>query len=195
MEWLGAVRYWLAALLIATLAPAVLYWYLIHPFAAFWRRQGPVRTFVVMGGMFLGLAVVITLQHERLLAARYPFSWPLAAIGLVLYLIAAWLEVACRRYLKFSILAGLPEVGEDPGELLTEGIFGRVRNPRYLSLLFGIGGFSLILNYPALYIGYALFVPAIYGVILLEERELRQRFGGEYEDYTRRVPRLLPRLR
>ena len=132
--------------------------------------------------------------YERVLATAYPFSWPLAAIGLVLYVIAIGLEKACRKHLKFAILAGVPEVGDDPGRLLTEGIYSRTRNPRYLSLIFGVGGFSLILNYPALYIVYVLFLPAIYSVILLEERELKDRFGAEYEDYLRRVPRLVPRL-
>lgn len=195
MEWLGTARYWLAVLLYASLPAAVLYWYLIHPFAAFWRRLGAAVTFALVGGIFLTVVVVLALQHERVLATSYPFSWPLAAVGLALYGVAVYLEMACRRYLKFSILAGLPEVGDDPGRLLTEGIYSRTRNPRYLSLYFGVGGFALILNYPALYLVFALFVPALYGVILLEERELGERFGAEYEDYMKRVPRLLPRPR
>jgi protein-S-isoprenylcysteine O-methyltransferase Ste14 len=32
-------------------------------------------------------------------------------------------------------------------------------------------------------------------MILLEERELEQRFGDEFRDYRRRVPALLPRRR
>lgn len=194
MEWLGAVRYWLAVLLYASLPAAVLYWVVIHPFAAFWRRLGVAVTFAVVGVGFLAVVLLLALQHERVLATAYPFSWPLAVVGLTLYAVAAALEVACRRHLKFAILAGVPEIGEDPGRLLTEGIYARVRNPRYLSLIFGVTGFSLILNYPALYVVCVLFVPAIYAVILLEERELKQRFGSEYEEYLRRVPRLVPRL-
>jgi protein-S-isoprenylcysteine O-methyltransferase Ste14 len=29
-------------------------------------------------------------------------------------------------------------------------------------------------------------------VVLLEERELRDRFGAEYDEYCRRVPRYIP---
>lgn len=194
MEWLGVIRYWAAVLLFASLPPAVLYWYLIHPFAAFWRRLGVTRTFVLVGAVFLAGVVLLALQHERVLAASYPFSWPLAAVGVALYGVAIALEKACRRHLKFAVLAGVPEIGEDPGRLLTEGIYARTRNPRYLGLIFGVAGLALILNYPALYLGFALFVPALYGVILLEERELKQRFGAGYEDYLRRVPRLIPRF-
>lgn len=193
MEWIGAVRYWVAVALYSSLPAGILYWYLIHPLTAFWRRLGPKRTFWLVGLVFAAVVLLFASQHQRVLATSYPFNWPLAAAGLVLYAVAVALERACRRHLKFAVLAGAPQIGDDPGRLLTEGIYSRVRNPRYLSLIFGVTGFTLILNYPALYVALVLFVPAIYGVILLEERELRDRFGTEYEEYVRRVPRLVPK--
>ena len=39
-----------------------------------------------------------------------------------------------------------------------------------------------------------LMLPALWILILLEERELKQRFGTEYEEYLSAVPRLIPRL-
>jgi protein-S-isoprenylcysteine O-methyltransferase Ste14 len=36
-------------------------------------------------------------------------------------------------------------------------------------------------------------IAGLYLVTLLEEAELRQRFGAPYEDYLLRVPRFLPR--
>ena len=194
MEWIGAVRYWLAVALYASVPAAILYWYLIHPFTAFWRRLGLKLTFLLVGAVFAAVVLLLARQHQRVLAVSYPFSWPLATAGLALYAVAVALERACRRHLKFAILAGVPQIGGDPGRLLTEGIYSRVRNPRYLSGIFAIAGFALVLNYPALYVAFALFVPAVYVVILLEERELKDRFGAEYEDYLRRVPRLFPKL-
>ena len=38
-----------------------------------------------------------------------------------------------------------------------------------------------------------LCVPTLYLIVLLEERELRDRFGEEYEAYCRRVPRFVPK--
>jgi len=39
------------------------------------------------------------------------------------------------------------------------------------------------------------FVVASLIVLVFEEPELRRTFGAEYEEYCRRVPRWLPRLR
>ena len=38
-------------------------------------------------------------------------------------------------------------------------------------------------------------VPILHLVVLLEERELLERFGDAYRDYAGRVPRYVPRLR
>ena len=52
-------------------------------------------------------------------------------------------------------MAGLPEVapgGDGPG-LLVEGIYGRIRHPRYIELTLGTLGWALFANYLA---GYAI---------------------------------------
>ena len=68
-----------------------------------------------------------------------------------------------------------------------------VLRPRYLDLILGIGGLSLIVNYPGMYGLFLATWVGIYFIVLLEERELRQRFGAPYEEYCRNVPRFLPR--
>ena len=78
--------------------------------------------------------------------------------------------------------------------LATSGPYAYIRNPLYLgSLLIGIG-FAIAAR--SWWVGAALTVLffAIYmPVIRSEERFLREKFP-EFEDYARRVPRMLPRL-
>ena len=88
----------------------------------------------------------------------------------------------------------MPELSLDsPGKLLTEGVYAYSRNPRYLNILLATFAYGLLLNYLGIWVLALLCVPAIYLIILLEERELRERFGDEYLEYCRRVPRLIPR--
>ncbi len=187
--------YWLAAFMLATFPAAVLYWLLIHPLARFWRRRGPRVAYAVVSILCLGIAALIFRFRQPMLETRWPFSWWLAGLGVVLYGSAIWLEVACRRHLKLRTLLGAPELGGDPGRVLTDGIYGRLRHPRYLSVLLGAVGWACFLNYPTIWILALAMIPSFYLVILLEERELVGRFGGEYEAYMRAVPnRLIPRL-
>lgn len=100
-----------------------------------------------------------------------------------------------RRRLTFPVLAGWSELSRDkPGVLLTDGIYGRMRHPRYVEVVLGTLVYCLIANYAGAYIVLAAAVPVLYAVVLLEERELRQRFGAAYTAYARRVPRFFPRF-
>ena len=69
------------------------------------------------------------------------------------------------------------------------------RNPMYSSVLAVVFGQALFYQYWVLAVyGAALAVGFHLFVVFYEERALRARFGGEYEEFCRRVPRWLPRL-
>ncbi len=184
-----------AVLFLVCLPPAMLYWVLIHPLARFWRRVGPRATYTVVVSVCSLCGIAIALCRGPLLAWRWPFRWSLAGSGLALYGVAVAIEIACRRHLELSVLLGGPELGREPGRLLTEGIYAHTRNPRYLAILVAVLGWALILNLPSVYLLWLAAIPGFHLIMLLEERELRDRFGTPYEEYLRRVPRLLPRLR
>ncbi|HXZ26509.1 MAG TPA: isoprenylcysteine carboxylmethyltransferase family protein [Terriglobales bacterium] len=80
--------------------------------------------------------------------------------------------------------------------LVSSGPYGYVRNP----MMWGVGailiGLALCLGSVGLWFGFAGFVVFLrFFVRGYEEPDLRRRFGAEYEEYCRRVPRWWPRLR
>ncbi len=193
-DWVEGARYVLAAALWVMMPAAVAFWLLIHPLARFWRKVGPAVTYSVAVVVMAVVGAVSWLFHEQALADRPAMKATLIVAGAVLYGFAVVIERKCRRYLKLRTLVGVPEVTEgEVGVLLTEGIYAHTRNPRYLDLAVGLGGWALILNIPALYWMIGTAIVAVYLIAVLEERELSDRFGAPYEEYRKRVPRMLPR--
>jgi protein-S-isoprenylcysteine O-methyltransferase Ste14 len=88
----------------------------------------------------------------------------------------------------------MPELSRsNKGTLLTGGIYGTIRHPRYIEALFWSVAYALFANYVGAYVAVGLCIPVLYLIVVLEERELRGRFGAEYVAYCSRVPRFIPR--
>jgi protein-S-isoprenylcysteine O-methyltransferase Ste14 len=190
-------RYILALLFVLFLPPMLLYWPIVHGFIGFWRRVGPVVTYAVVLWGGLGLAAFGLYQvRGLLLQGDLGTNWVLVALGAFCIGAGGWLRVLLHRTFSMAQLMGLPELSKarDTQGLVRAGLYARVRHPRYLQYLLALLGYALVANYPAVYLIWLLWLPGVYVTVLFEERELRQRFGPEYEEYCREVPRFLPRL-
>jgi protein-S-isoprenylcysteine O-methyltransferase Ste14 len=77
--------------------------------------------------------------------------------------------------------------------LVTDGIFGRTRNPLYVGILFALCGIALIFDLDWVLL---LILPSClllhFAVVRREERYLEREFGEVYRRYKERVPRYLP---
>jgi protein-S-isoprenylcysteine O-methyltransferase Ste14 len=188
-------RYILAVIVLVSLPPGIVFWYLVHPFARHWRKVGPAVTYTTVSLLMILLGFGIYQLREPLLRVDFGFNRWLAWLALAVYLVAVVIEIQCRRHLKLRVLVGLPELapGQSPGVLLTEGIYGRVRHPRYLGIAIALLAIALFTNYLATYLLFGVCLVLIWGLMLIEESELRQRFGEQYERYSRDVPRFIPR--
>ena len=188
-------RYILALFMLMALPCAILYWFIIHPFANFWRRHGAFKTQLFCSVVLLAVCAIVFLLREPLLGFDFGFHWSLAGPGLLIFVIGLYFEYRCRKHLKLSTLLGGPELSPEkyPGRLLNQGIYSEVRHPRYLAAGFGCAGIAMVLNYPWLYLFTLFFVVMLYPLILIEERELRERFGADYIDYSKTTPRLVPK--
>lgn len=193
---MDSVRYFLALILVVTLPPLFFYWLLIHPFINFWRTKGIGVTYgVILTIVAAGLVGLFSIRHY-FLAIDFGTNYLFAGLGILCLALAVAMRFALQRHLTIANLLGLPEIAPDryPRTLVTEGIYARIRHPRYVQLVIALTGYALIANYLASYLVVALWIPAIYIIVLLEERELRDHFGKLYEDYCRRVPKFIPRL-
>jgi protein-S-isoprenylcysteine O-methyltransferase Ste14 len=190
---MDTARYIVALVLLVGFPPGILLWFLIHPFAAFWRRLGPVWTYIIVSVPALSVSAALLLVRRRLLAVEYGTTYLLIALAVVSLAGTIVIALKRRKHLTARILAGIPELSsDDPGRLLTEGIYARIRHPRYVEALLGVLAYALFANYLATYVLVLISVPAIYLIVILEERELSQRFGAEYEAYRKRVPMFIP---
>lgn len=194
-DWLPVVRNWIAVVLAISLPPSVLYWFIIHPFIGFWRRRGLRATFGFLAVFYLVSMAVLFPLRKILLGRDLGTSLPLIAAAVPLLVVSVVISRKRRRHLRFRTLAGVPELApEEHGiGLLREGIYARIRHPRYLELILGLAGWSLFANYAGLYVISAISIVLLLVIVELEERELRQRYGSAYDDYCAQVPRFIPR--
>ena len=78
------------------------------------------------------------------------------------------------------------------GELAVRGLYAHLRHPRYLGMMLGVLGVCVLAGSRPLWVVAAVWWLATLGIIRIEERELRERFGATYAAYAERVPMLLP---
>jgi protein-S-isoprenylcysteine O-methyltransferase Ste14 len=111
------------------------------------------------------------------LAFLQPLGWVLLVPGLAL-----WGSAVFQLMVAFS-----------QGRLATSGAYGIVRNPIYASAIYFLLPAAALLSQAWVYLVVSLFLFA--GVMIFidpEEQQMRAAFGKAYEDYLKRVDRLVP---
>ena len=192
---MNTVRYILAMLMLMFMPGAVLFWFLIHPFVRFWRRLGLHRTMAIQYTLLAAFAAGVFLLRKTLFAVDFGTNPLLIAIAVPILAASIVLRRKISRQLRFSTLGGLPELAPEshPQPILTEGIYSRVRHPRYIEVLMVMAALALIANNLASYVNWIVGIPSVLAIVHLEERELHDRFGAGYDAYRARVPRFFPR--
>ena len=194
---MDTLRRVLGIVLVVGMPPALACWLVVHPFASWWRKLDVKVTYALLAMFITGMGALLFAVRGQLLGRDLGSDWVLTAIGAVLWLMSAGVSLLCSRQLSLKAFAGVPEVsrGAFPGQLLQEGIYGVIRHPRYLSVILGTVGCALIVGYFGAYVVVAVCLVGLWPLIVVEERELADRFGAEYVAYCSRVPPLLPRVR
>ena len=190
------VAYYLALLSVMAVPAALAVWFVLHPFARWWRRVGSVGTYAVVLAVMAVVMWGMYSLREPLLRLHFGVRAPLVTASVVLFGVSLYMRVRVHRPIPAGLLVGVPEIsGRGPGQLVTTGIYSRMRHPRYAGMWFAITAVALFTDYLASYLIAVMYVPVIYLVTVLEEQELSARFGVAYREYCQRVPRFVPRLR
>ncbi len=145
--------------------------------------------------MFLWLtAIALAFIAGYLLDVVYPYKLPiyLRMLGLLGIIIAALLLRISGRMLKRF---GEPEEWGWTTKLVTHSVYSCVRHPHHfgiglfvtsLGLLIG-GYFTFLLSTVTIWITIIVFL------LRVEEVELKEKFGSQYEEYSKRVPMIVPK--
>ena len=187
----------LLALVTILIWPAIpLFWIPVHGLPALFRRLGRL-SYLVPAVLWSPLAYAIIENRSRLISFSIPLSSSVMAFGAALLLLGTALHVWTGKLLSLRGLVGLPEISEEvDGRLTAEGPFAVVRHPTYLAHTIMLAGVFLMTGVIATAFVTILDLLLVNAIIIpLEERELSQRFGADYDEYRRRVPRLFPNLK
>jgi protein-S-isoprenylcysteine O-methyltransferase Ste14 len=115
-------------------------------------------------------------------------GWLLIVAGITLYFACAFWAFALRG-------KGTPAPIDPPKKLVVEGPYSVVRNPMYWSVASVMLGEATVFQSLVLAeLTVAFFAGVNVFVLLYEEPVLKRKFGAEYEEYCRRVPRWFPRF-
>ena len=118
-------------------------------------------------------------------------AWGFAALALSIAIASVWLVNSAARHLgkQWALAARLVE----GHKLIQDGPYHFVRNPIYTGMFGMLVATGLATSHwIPLLVATVLFAVGTYIRIQIEERLLRQAFGQEFEDYTHRVPALIP---
>jgi protein-S-isoprenylcysteine O-methyltransferase Ste14 len=181
---------WLAAVILFFHLPIPLYWLILHPAMSFWRQHTRAGFWVAGLSAWISVAFFLKTFHKLLFASDRAPAWALA-LGIALVAADGFVFYQVKRELGSKRLVGRAEM-EGAGELATTGIYARVRHPRYAGSMMAVLGACLVAGTLALWVVAACWWLLLITSILLEEHELRRRFGASYEAYCKRVPRFLP---
>jgi protein-S-isoprenylcysteine O-methyltransferase Ste14 len=183
---------WIAALVLFLQLPVPLYWFVVHPQIDFWRRH---QKAAYCAGVLLSWPVVtvclVVFRQRLFLSGAIPI-WRIA-LGFAFIVLEAWIFWRVQHDLGMAKFVGKTEL-LGGGEIVSQGIYAYIRNPRYVGSFIAILGACFLAGTVALWIVAAVWAGLMRVAISMEEREMRARLGDSYMEYCRRVPRFLPLL-
>lgn len=146
-----------------------------------------------VGPLYVSIILITTIIFIFLSYLNYipiynikELSASIIMLGIILIIVSIYMW--CKAVIKDNIDKYIIK-----NKLLTTGIYSYTRNPIYSAFtILSLGLILIANNY------YLLFLPVLYYLfltvlmILTEEKWLKEAFGFEYEEYKKKVNRIIP---
>lgn len=146
-----------------------------------------------VGPLYVSIILITTIIFIFLSYLNYipiynikELSTSIIMLGIILIIVSIYMW--CKAVIKDNI-----DIYIIKNKLLTTGIYSYTRNPIYSAFtILSLGLILIANNY------YLLFLPLLYYLfltvlmILTEEKRLKEAFDSEYEEYKKKVNRIIP---
>lgn len=169
-----------------------------------WRSIGTLSAFLVaLFTEMFGFPLTIYLLTS-IVGSRYPVTNPFIHMNGNLWAVftggSIWVSGALMLLGGAAMLVGLGIMGtawrqihRSKGELVTTGLYSRVRHPQYSALFLIIAG--TLIQWPTIITVAMLPILMVmyHRLARREEKEMEGRFGDRYTTYKQQVPMFWPR--
>jgi len=157
------------------------------------KRLGTIAHYIGVIGEYC-IVIFLSVWLNHVLKIPSLFTFPFKVAGLVLTAFGLFLTCWCC-WLQFTLGQGTTGFSEPTKNLVIYGPYGIVRNPMMAGQFILFAGIGFLLDLGAMLIMLPILIRAIHTfTVLIEEPNLENRFGQEWIDYIKRVPRWFPRL-
>jgi len=164
-----------------------------HAFMGYWKKIG-LKSYIFIWIWVPIVAYLIWFNKDILLVSIQTHLF-LKLIGLLILIGGISIWVWSGRKLGFRNMIAYREIKGEKSKkekLMTKGPYSLVRHPIYFGEFLGAIGMFLISGVLS-FIFYIIFWPAItYFITFFEEKGLIDKFGKEYRNYKKKVPRFFP---
>jgi protein-S-isoprenylcysteine O-methyltransferase Ste14 len=189
----GFIASILAQSIVLLYPPVIFFWLIVHTQIRHWRSLGK-RAYWIACLVWPLFTIPALYFREQIFSRVFEVrAWSIA-LGAAAIMLAFGIARQAAKVISLKTLVGIPELepSRNMQPLLRSGIYSRTRNPVYLAhwlLILASAAWSGYAANWALFLLDTLLLPLM---VRAEEQELLERYGTEFEDYRRAIPRFFP---
>jgi protein-S-isoprenylcysteine O-methyltransferase Ste14 len=155
--------------------------------------RGPLETALLSLAMIGFFVPLLWIATPLFAFADYPLHEAPFLAGCILFAVGLW--IFHRSHADLGTNWSITLQVRANHQLVTHGIYRRVRHPMYLGLFLYSLGQALVLPNWLAGPSYLVTFGVLYALrVGAEERMMRERFGADYDAYAQRTARLVPGL-